>query len=232
MKKTLVLITTLVLTLCVLSTAALAATPADIIGVWYLNAYVVEGATVNPHDFGMDMAIQFDEDYTAYLLISGNVDAEATWLLEGEVASIIVDGQAFLVLELEGDVLVGDEDGTKMILGREKDETPAFVVAPARTDAVLEDFNGEWIAYLAEAAGVTFEAGLVGFEISMTIDNGSITMVAMDDESTVTGSMVGGALVAKSDEVSSMSLTFTYLEDDTLCTEIMEGVLLYFQKAD
>jgi len=232
MKKTPALITTLVLTLCMLSTAALAATPADIIGVWYLNAYVVEGISVNPHDFSRDMAFQFDEDYSAYLLINGNVDTEATWMLEGEVASMIVDGQAFLVLELEGDVLVGDENGIKMIIGREKEETPAIVIAPARTDAILEDFNGEWTAYLVESYGKTFNAELIGSGIKMMIDNGSITMIAMDEEITVTGSMVGGVLVAKSDEDPFVSLTLVCLEDGTLYTEIMERVLFYFQKAD
>jgi len=233
MKKTISLLTAFILTLCV-SAGALAIEPADVVGLWYLNTLVFEEVVINAAEVGMDNSVVFNADGAAILMSPGNEDSVAEWSIAGDVIIVSADGEEYISFTMADGNLVAviEEEGGMMVFGREKEAAVAVEIAPIRANAALEDFNGLWTAYLAESGGVTFPAELLGFDMSMAIVNGQITMTAFEEELPAAGGMEGGALVAVTEEEESITFTFNYHEDGTLSTLFMDMVMLYFQKAN
>ena len=169
MKKTLSVALSLVLALTLLGVAALAEA-ADFTGTWYTRIY------------GMEMSFSLNEGglYTVSFDAMDEVEeSEGTW----EVAStgIVFDkgtaDETVMTYDAQADTLTGTFDGMELVFTREL--TAAFELAPARSDAAPEDYNGQWAATLFCLGELQTTPQESQFELFMTVEGGlnCLTMI-------------------------------------------------------
>ena len=148
MKKILSFALSLMLALTLLGTAAFA--DADgFAGTWYTRIY------------GVEMSFTLNEGglYTVSFDAMGEVEeSEGTW----EVAStgIVFDkgtaDETVMTYDAQADTLSGTIGGMELVFTREL--TAAFELAPARSDAAPEDYNGQWATTLFCLGGTADDA--------------------------------------------------------------------------
>jgi len=231
MKKIQTLAIAFILTLAMLCTAALALEPADILGTWYLNAMEVDGMSMNPAMFGMELAMTLEEGGTARMQMSGEDDTMGTWVIDGDEVTIEMDGEG-LVFTIEDGNLVASEDEMKMVFGKEQAEDTSAEIAPARTDAVLADFNGTWNAYLADFEDMKLPIELLGIEVTLVIEDGNVVMTVSEDTLELAGDVSEGILMATGEDAGeAVTMAFSLHEDGVLSCIFEDAFLLYFQKA-
>jgi len=234
-KKILALTTALFVALPMLFAGALAdLQPDDIVGAWDLSSIKAEGVTLPAAEWGMEMTMVFNEDNTAIALMAGEeADEAGTWS--------IVDGKLYasanesdMVFTPVDDTLVVEEDGMKMVFGREKAEAEAVEISPARTDAALSDFNGTWNAYLAGYEGMVFPIEAFGLEMAMVIEGGKATLTSSGESIEMEGDVSAGVLTITAGDADdeAFSFSFTLHEDGTVSCVLEESITLYFQKMD
>lgn len=190
MKKLLAILLAMAMLLCAVALAETAETveaveeaaepdPAEaFVGVWYLNEMQMEGMSISPASFGVDMTIELNADGTA---VGNSVQGEetetkdGTWTLEGDTVTVTIDDEPMVFTVQEGN-LVADSDGMVMIFGTEKVEAEIFEPAAARTDAAEEEFAGAWTAFKINMDGSYMDAALLGEEITATIEGTTVTL--------------------------------------------------------
>ena len=169
MKKPLSVALSLILALTLLGAAALAEA-ADFTGTWYTRIY------------GLEMSFSLNEGglYTVSFDAMGEVEeSEGTW----EVAStgIVFDkgtaDETVMTYDAQADTLTGTIGGMELVFTREL--TAAFELAPARSDAALEDYNGQWAATLFCLGELQTTPQESQFELFMTVEGGlnCLTMI-------------------------------------------------------
>ena len=101
-----------------------AGTPAGasgIVGVWKLTGAEMAGMTMDAAslaDFGMaEMTLEFKADGVVALNFGGESE-EATYTEAGDKVEISENGSVAMTLSKDGDTLVADQDGVKMIFSK------------------------------------------------------------------------------------------------------------------
>lgn len=228
MKKIVLLTTALVVTLAMLCAGALALEPGDVLGAWYLNGMEAEGFSVSPSALGMDITLVLNEDNTAAMQMPGQEDAAGTWAIADGQLVVTVDGDGLALSLVDGD-LVAEEDGMKMIFGKEKVDAEPVEASPARTDAALADFNGTWNAHLAVIEGMELPIDALGLEFGLVIEDGKATLSAFGVSDSMEGDVSGGVLTVSADGETTM--TFTLHEDGTVSCVLEDAFTIIFQRA-
>ena len=237
MKKVLSVVTALLVALTMLSAGALATPePGDVLGIWYLTSIVYGDTAMNPADFGMEITLELNEDGTANMGTVGDDDVETgTWVIAGDQIIISTDGED-IEFTLEDGNLIAEQDEGLMIFGRERPEFETYEIVPIRTDAALADFNGNWIAFLAanEEEGLKFPAAALGFDVSLAIEDGMVTVAAFGGSQLFEGNVSDGVLTAVEADTGGdgETMTFNLHEDGVVSANFMETITLYFEKVE
>ncbi len=177
MKKTLSVALSLVLALTLLGVAALAEA-ADFTGTWYTRIY------------GMEMSFSLNEGglYTVSFDAMDEVEeSEGTW--EAVSTGIVFDkgtaDETVMTYDAQADTLTGTFDGMELVFTREL--TAAFELAPARSDAAPEDYNGQWAATLFCLGELQTTPQESQFELFMTVEGGlnCLTMLVAGENITL-----------------------------------------------
>ena len=213
MKKTLSVALSLILALTLLGAAALAEA-ADFTGTWYTRVY------------GVEMSFSLNEGglYTVSFDAMGEVEeSEGTW----EVAStgIVFDkgtaDETVMTYDAQADTLTGTIGGMELVFTREL--TAAFELAPARSDAAPEDYNGQWAATLFCLGELQTTPQESQFELFMTVEGGlnCLTMIIAGESTTINiapefsdGAMILNLEVA--DSSTPYVVACQLLEDDSM----------------
>lgn len=230
MKKLLVL----ALSLALLLSAAAFAESIDYTGVWYLISLEAEGMTYSPADFGMEMSIEINDDGTASgtSVMGGDPQTvEGDWVLADAGITVTLDGEPANFV-MEDGVLSAEQDGMKMVFGREKPEVEAYVPAAAKTDAAVEDYAGSWTALKVCYEGNYLDTSVLGFGLSVTIDGTTLTVSGFPfEEETFETEFADGMLsfaVESPEDAIIASVSAQLLEDGTLSFTITSTEALEF----
>lgn len=161
MKKMLSLLLTAAMILAMLCCGAFAEA-ADVTGEWYGSL------------FGMVMTMTLNEDGT-YVMDMGDDDpADGTWRLDGDSLIMDEDSDDGLVFAYDGESLYAEAEGIEFLFTREPVEL--FEAAPARTDAALEEFAGDWSCTLVSMMGMQMPPEMAEIEMALSIEGETATM--------------------------------------------------------
>ena len=213
MKKTLSVALSLILALTLLGAAALAEA-ADFTGTWYTRVY------------GVEMSFSLNEGglYTVSFDAMGEVEeSEGTW----EVVStgIVFDkgtaDETVMTYDAQADTLTGTIGGMELVFTREL--TAAFELAPARSDAAPEDYNGQWAATLFCLGELQTTPQESQFELFMTVEGGlnCLTMIVAGGNTalTIAPEFSDGAMILNMDAAdgsASYVVVCQLLEDGSM----------------
>ena len=211
MKKTLSVALSLILALTLLGAAALAEA-ADFTGTWYTRVY------------GVEMSFSLNEGglYTVSFDAMGEVEeSEGTW----EVAStgIVFDkgtaDETVMTYDAQADTLTGTIGGMELVFTREL--TAAFELAPARSDAAPEDYDGKWAATLLCLGEIQTTPQESQFDLFMTVEGGLNCFTMIIEGQSYTLNIVpefadGAMLLNISDGTTSSSIVCRLLEDGSM----------------
>lgn len=228
MKKWMSILLTVVLALTMLGSVAMAEA-ADVTGTWYLNDMVQQGILINPSTLGYEITMELYEDGTAMVSLNSDDQLTGTWVLNGDIVTITANDEPQDFTFAEG-VLTVNDDGVIMTFGLEKTVFEAPVVAAVRTDATIEDFNGEWVGTLAEMMGMQVPLETIGMGMVVTIDGENATLVqtqsGVDQTFATTGTLAEGVLTltAKAEDGSDLPVMDLLLHED--------GTVSYSQAID
>ena len=161
MKKMFSMLLTAAMILAMLCCGAFAEA-ADVTGEWYGSL------------FGMVMTMTLNEDGT-YVMDMGDDDpADGTWRLDGDSLIMDEDSDDGLVFAYDGESLYAEAEGIEFLFTREPVEV--FEAAPARTDAALEEFAGDWSCTLVSMMGMQMPPEMAEIEMALSIEGETATM--------------------------------------------------------
>lgn len=174
MKKLVSMMMAMLLVLTML-TGALAETAADVVGVWSANL------------LGIGMTLTLNEDGT-YTIDMGLVGSdEGVWEMQ-EDGNILMDKgtDEEAVAEVTADGITIDAGGMTLIFtpGEEAAEQ-TNVSLDIRTDATLDELQGEWVAKQAATMGLVMDAELIGFTCSMAVVDTSLQIHEMQGDTSL-----------------------------------------------
>ena len=210
------------------------------VGVWYLNEMQMEGMSISPASFGVEMTIELKADGIA---VGNSVQGEevenkeGTWALEGDTVTVTIDDEPMVFTVQEGN-LVADSDGMVMVFGTEKVEAEIFEPAAARTDAAEEEFAGAWTAFKINMDGSYMDAALLGEEITATIEGTTVTLngFLFDGDAFETQYADGALAFSVEDPESALiaGIKTELLEDGTMALTITasEDLVLIMNRAE
>ena len=249
MKKLLAILLAMAMLLCAVALAetveaveeAAEPDPAEaFVGVWYLNEMQMEGMSISPASFGVEMTIELKADGIA---VGNSVQGEevenkeGTWAVEGDTVTVTIDDEPMVFTVQEGN-LVADSDGMVMIFGTEKVEAEIFEPAAARTDAAEEEFAGAWTAFKINMDGTYMDAALLGEEITATIEGTTVTLngFLFDGDAFETQYADGALAFSVEDPESALiaGIKAQLLEDGTMALTITasEDLVLIMNRAE
>ena len=212
MKKTLSVLLLAALMLVALCGAM--AEAADVTGAWYASV------------FGMTMTLTLNEDGSYLMEMIDEEPETGVWKLDGETLIMDEGTEAETTLVCDGTSMTLDlGEGLEVVFTREP--IAAFEPSPARTDATLEEYAGEWVCTMLSAMGAQVSPDLMGVEMSMSIDGEGVVMTLgmFEEPSTVelTAAFADGALtlVFPSEYEGGEDNVFTIqlLEDGSMSVE-------------
>lgn len=160
MKKMLSMLLTAAMLLAMLCCGAFAEA-ADVTGEWYASV------------FGMVMTMTLNEDGTYTMQMDGEDPDAGTWRLDGD--SLIMDegSDEEVAFAYDGESLYADI-GYEFLFTREPVEL--FEAAPARADAALEEFAGDWSCTLVSMNGMQMPPEMAEIEMALSIEGETATM--------------------------------------------------------
>ena len=215
-----------------LAAAALAETveaPAfNYIGTWYLNELLVEGASMAPATFGMQMTMTLNADGTAALSgtgVEGMEDATGIWAETTDGVSVTV-GEETMAFAQTGGKLVSNLDGTGMVFGRQQAQMEVYRPGAPVATASAEDYAGVWKAHMMEMDGAYVDAALLGMDITAAIEGTTITLNGFFfSGDALEAEFAGGALTyaADSEEAMLSAASAQLLSDGNLRLTLGEG---------
>ena len=161
MKKTLSVLLLAALMLAALCGAM--AEVADVTGAWYASV------------FGMTMTITLNEDGSYLMEMIDEEPETGVWKLDGETLIMDEGTEAETALAYDGTSMTLDlGEGLEVVFTREP--IAAFEPSPARTDATLEEYAGEWICTMLSTMGAQVSPELMDVEMSLSIDGENVVM--------------------------------------------------------
>lgn len=161
MKKTLSVLLLAALMLVALCGAM--AEAADVTGAWYASV------------FGMTMTLTLNEDGSYLMEMIDEEPETGDWKLDGETLIMDEGTEAETTLVCDGTSMTLDlGEGLEVVFTREP--IAAFEPSPARTDATLEEYAGEWVCTMLSTMGAQVSPDLMGVEMSMSIDGEGVVM--------------------------------------------------------
>ena len=136
---------------------------ADVTGEWYGSL------------FGIAMTLTVNEDGT-YVMDMGDDDpTDGTWKLDGETMIMDEGSDEEIAFAYDGESLYADMgEGIEFLFTREPVEV--FEAAPARTDAALEEFAGDWSCTLVSMMGMQMPPEMAEIEMALSIEGETATM--------------------------------------------------------
>ena len=161
MKKMFSMLLTAAMILAMLCCGAFAEA-ADVTGEWYGSL------------FGMVMTLTLNEDGTYTIEMDGEEPDDGVWKLDGEELILDEDSDDGLVFAYDGESLYAEAEGIEFLFTREPGEV--FEAAPARTDAALEEFAGDWSCTLVSMMGMQMPPEMAEIEMSLSIEGETATM--------------------------------------------------------
>lgn len=211
MKKTLSVVLSLVLALTLLSVAA-PAEATDLTGTWYTRIYGIE----------MSFTLTSDGLYTV-TFDYGDATEGSSGVWETSSDGIVFDrgtaDETVMTYDAKADTLTGVISGMEMVFTREP--AAAFELAPARSDAAPEDYNGKWAATLLCLGKIQTTPQESQFDLLMTVEGGlnCFTMIIQGQNYTlniVPEFADGAMLLNMSDGTTTSSIVCRLLEDGSM----------------
>ena len=245
MKKVFSVVLVVAMMMACVCASALAFEASDIVGDWYFNVIEQDGIAYNPTALGMDKTLTFKEDGIAFQ--DEDEDEEGTWSIEGDILTVGFEDEdgdvaTFEFVFVDGNLVTDmGEDGI-LTFGRELiiEQTHADFSVIAAAD--IAEFDGEWTGDLVEMYGTKLPMSLemTGMEMSLSIQNGNITVrrttEGMDpEESIISGALEAGSIVTEYEQYSvSQKAVLSLREDGSLSFMIGEEENLgyYFVKPE
>ena len=211
MKKILSFALSLMLALTLLGTAAFA--DADgFAGTWYTRIYGIE----------MSFTLKDDGLYTVTFDYGDTVE-ESDGVWETSSTGIVFDkgtaDEVFMTYDAKADTLTGVISGMEMVFTSEP--AAAFELAPARSDAAPEDYDGQWAATLLCLGEIQTTPQESQFDLFMTVEGGLNCFTMIIEGQSYTLNIVpefsdGAMLLNMSDGTTSSSIVCRLLEDGSM----------------
>ena len=211
MKKTLSVVLSLVLALTLLSVAA-PAEATDLTGTWYTRIYGIE----------MSFTLTSDGLYTV-TFDYGDATEGSSGVWETSSDGIVFDrgtaDETVMTYDVKADTLTGVISGMEMVFTREP--AAAFELAPARSDAAPEDYNGKWAATLLCLGKIQTTPQESQFDLLMTVEGGLNCFTMIIEGQSYTLNIVpefadGAMLLNIADGTTSSSIVCRLLEDGSM----------------
>ena len=219
MKKFAALLMAVMMVLCM----TIAAVNAESITM-YLTSVSMRGTEMNPADMGMEMAIVFNDDGTCVMIQNGEETPAAPWTSEGGVITID-DGVNPLSLTVEGNQMIAEQDGIKLVFGTEPAAAAVSVAGEPVAAESAAAFNGSWVCVELNLGGIVMSVSAISAEemqtlfgtdeIKIVCDNGAVSLFGQD---AIDFAFENGVLTL-SEDVMPATLTLTsngYLNADLM----------------
>ena len=213
MKKTLSVVLSLVLALTMLGVAA-PAEATDFTGTWYTRIYGIE----------MSFTLKDDGLYTVTFDYGDTVE-ESDGVWETSSTGIVFDkgteDEVVLTYDAQANSLTGMISGMELVFTREP--VAAFELAPARSDAAPEEYDGQWAASLICLGEIQAAPQDAQIDLLMTVEGGlnCLTMIIAGESTTINivpefsdGAMILNLEVA--DSSTPYVVVCQLLEDDSM----------------
>ena len=213
MKKALSIALALMLTLSLLCVGAFAEAT-DFTGTWYTRMY------------GVEIVFVLNEGgaYTVSFNAMGETEeSEGTW--EVTSAGVVFDkgteDEVVLTYDAQANSLTGMISGMELVFTREP--VAAFELAPARSDAAPEEYDGQWAASLICLGEIQAAPQDAQIDLLMTVEGGlnCLTMIIAGESTTINiapefsdGAMILNLEVA--DSSTPYVVVCQLLEDDSM----------------
>ncbi len=167
----------LILVLCLGSALAEAV---DYTGPWYFVEATYQGQTLLAVELGMDTSMTLNADGTAYSQAQMQ-QLPVTWVAtdSGVMIYPVVEGAALevgILYTLEGDRLVAEDEGLRMVYSRDRADGGFYAVGEAKADATMDDYNGTWVAKVAQVMGMQVPMAETNRYMILRVDNGMATL--------------------------------------------------------
>ena len=219
MKKALSIALTLMLTLSLLCVGAFAEAT-DFTGTWYTRMY------------GVEIVFVLNEGgaYTVSFSAMGEAEeSEGTW--EVTSAGVVFDkgteDEVVLTYDAQANSLTGMISGMELVFTREP--VAAFELAPARSDAAPEEYDGQWAATILCLGDVQVKPQEFQFELRLTVEDGqSILTLVVDGESaelSIVPEFSDGAMILtieEEDGSAAYTIVCQMLEDGSMSVTFPE----------
>ena len=213
MKKALSIALTLMLTLSLLCMGAFAEAT-DFTGTWYTRMY------------GVEIVFVLNEGgaYTVSFSAMGETEeSEGTW--EVTSAGVVFDkgteDEVVLTYDAQANSLTGMISGMELVFTREP--VAAFELAPARSDAAPEEYDGQWAASLICLGEIQATPQDAQIDLFMTVEGGlnCLTMIIAGESTTINiaPEFSDGAMILNLDVADSSTpyvIVCQLLEDDSM----------------
>ena len=211
MKKILSFALSLMLALTLLGTAAFA-DAGGFAGTWYTRIYGIE----------MSFTLKDDGLYTVTFDYGDTVE-ESDGVWETSSTGIVFDkgtaDEVFMTYDAKADTLTGVISGMEMVFTSEP--AAAFELAPARSDAAPEDYDGQWAATLLCLGEIQTTPQESQFDLLMTVEGGLNCFTMIIEGQSYTLNIVpefadGAMLLNMSDGTTTSSIVCRLLEDGSM----------------
>ena len=235
--------TSIFLALCLC--AVLISAPAESLlpGDWYLSAVEAEGISMTPAGMGLDMKVTLYEDGSVLITRTKEANRKGVWVSRGDKVEVNAEGDR-MIFRIQGETLtfLDEEKGLLMIFGREQaassqgtqERQAAGSASPVRTDAVAEDFDGEWKPVEAEVMGRLMEAEPLGFTRRITIRQGEAWLSAYEggaETPAAESAWEDGGLRLKTDVEGEGEILLHLHEDSRISYVTEDQITIYLERA-
>lgn len=222
MKKILAFVLSLVFSLSALCGGTMAE-DVDVTGEWYGDLFgMVMTLTLTDDTYSLDLAGETDEGAYSF-------DGATLYLDEG------TDEETQISYDAQRNVLVLDM-GDDMIIEFGREPIAAFVPAPARVDAAIEEFAGEWTATQVNAFDLVAPVDLLELYMDAKIEGTAVTMsinlMGDVEEFTLEGTLTEGVLTMVQLDDEDITYSMQLLEDGTLSTtfEMFGDTVIFYME--
>ncbi len=213
------------------------------LGTWYVTAICGQGQCMDAGMLGMTgMTVDFKDDSTMAITMGEEEAVAVPWYTENGTAYACngseEEGCTWLPMSIteEGKLSMGDETSSLMFV---RDEVKPFGTADAKTDAVYEDFQGEWFLESMLSEGVSIPASMFGMQAKLVIREDSLDFSLtnpMNPEES--GGVENNAYELKDGIISAEindgdkteTVTMTYHVDESIVMSMEEGNLVFVRE--
>lgn len=242
MKKALSLVLALALLLCGIT--AVAETATEVLTLYLASVSMDNGENwMDVASLGMTVNFTLYDNGTVLgvsAMGSEEESVEGTWVEDGDAVVVTIDGDAMTIVANEAGELLAEMDGLIYSFSLTAPEAVVLPATVAADDAAA--FNGTWDMGYLTAKGMTLNMAALMSEpataemLGISVDNAQL--VITDGSVTLFGEDLGqftmkdGALVLELEGFESLNQKVALAEDGSLIYTMLEGMDLYFTKAE